>query len=139
MKEALQARLPGVGLRGANLLKSSARFADFFDQKSWSLPPADFKSDEDKFQVVLKKLTYALLMALEPPEEEPDEEECGIFAEDTYYGQLYDHDVTFDPKSSSQKQNDPAALEDHKKPSLWTYVLSSKTIESEISIKTFNE
>jgi len=34
----------------------------------------------------------------------------------TYFGQLVDHDITFDPASSLQRQNDPAALTDFRSP-----------------------
>ena len=34
----------------------------------------------------------------------------------TYFGQFIDHDLTFDPNSSLQKQNDPDALEDFRTP-----------------------
>jgi hypothetical protein len=34
----------------------------------------------------------------------------------TYFGQFIDHDLTFDPNSSLQKQNDPDAIEDFRTP-----------------------
>src|SRR6185437_15636315 len=34
----------------------------------------------------------------------------------TYFGQFIDHDLTFDPASSLQKQNDPDALVDYRTP-----------------------
>src|SRR5207245_7786936 len=45
-----------------------------------------------------------------------DEENQGISAGYTYLGQFIDHDLTFDPASSLQKQNDPEALEDFRTP-----------------------
>lgn len=50
------------------------------------------------------------------PKDGADEEESGIPALYTYFGQFIDHDVTFDPASSLQKQNDPAALTDFRTP-----------------------
>jgi hypothetical protein len=47
---------------------------------------------------------------------EPDDENPAIPAGFTYFGQLVDHDLTFDPNSSLQKQNDPDALEDFRTP-----------------------
>src|SRR4029077_15867371 len=41
-----------------------------------------------------------------------DEENAGIPAGYTYLGQFIDHDITFDPASSMQQQNDPDALVD---------------------------
>ncbi len=43
---------------------------------------------------------------------EPEDENPTISAGYTYLGQFIDHDLTFDPASSLQKQNDPNALED---------------------------
>jgi len=45
-----------------------------------------------------------------------DEENAGIPAGYTYLGQFIDHDITFDPASSLQQQNDPDALIDFRTP-----------------------
>jgi hypothetical protein len=51
------------------------------------------------------------------PSSPPDEEENpGIPAGYTYLGQFIDHDITFDPVSSLQRQNDPDALHDFRTP-----------------------
>jgi hypothetical protein len=56
------------------------------------------------------------------PEGEADEnvldaeENRGIAAGYTYVGQFIDHDITFDPASSLQKQNDPDGLVDFRTP-----------------------
>src|SRR5207249_3649603 len=50
------------------------------------------------------------------PKDGPDNEESGIPAAYTYFGQFIDHDLTFDPASSLQKQNDPDALVDYRTP-----------------------
>jgi hypothetical protein len=57
-------------------------------------------------------------MSAEPedPKNGKDEEESGIPALYTYFGQFIDHDITFDPDSSLQKQNDPDALTDYRTP-----------------------
>lgn len=47
-----------------------------------------------------------------------DEENSGIDAGYTYLGQFIDHDITFDPASSLQKQNDVNALVDFRTPRL---------------------
>lgn len=47
---------------------------------------------------------------------EPDDENPLIPAGYTYFGQFIDHDLTFDPNSSLQKQNDPDGLEDFRTP-----------------------
>ena len=51
-------------------------------------------------------------------EPEPDDENRSIAAGYTYFGQFVDHDITFDPASSLQKENDPDALEDFRTPRL---------------------
>ncbi|GAC1645943.1 MAG: heme peroxidase family protein [Acidobacteriaceae bacterium] len=45
-----------------------------------------------------------------------DEENTGISAGYTYFGQFVDHDLTFDPTSLRQKQNDPDAIVDFRTP-----------------------
>jgi len=47
---------------------------------------------------------------------EPSDENPEIPAGYTYLGQFIDHDITFDPASSLQQQNDPDALEDFRTP-----------------------
>ena len=49
---------------------------------------------------------------------EPGDENPIIPAGYTYFGQFIDHDLTFDPNSSLQKQNDPDATEDFRTPRL---------------------
>ena len=49
---------------------------------------------------------------------EPEDENPEIPAGYTYLGQFIDHDITFDPASSLQQQNDPDALEDFRTPRL---------------------
>ena len=49
-------------------------------------------------------------------EPEPGDENPTMPAGFTYFGQFIDHDLTFDPNSSLQKQNDPDATEDFRTP-----------------------
>lgn len=49
-------------------------------------------------------------------EPEPADENPTIPAGYTYFGQFIDHDLTFDPNSSLQKQNDPDATVDFRTP-----------------------
>jgi hypothetical protein len=51
-----------------------------------------------------------------PETESDDEENSGISAGYTYLGQFIDHDITFDPASSLQKENDPNSLVDFRTP-----------------------
>jgi len=67
-----------------------------------------------------------ILKSVEPPkrldtafgEPEAGDENPTIPAGYTYFGQYIDHDLTFDPNSSLQKQNDPDALVDFRTPRL---------------------
>ncbi len=52
----------------------------------------------------------------DPPTDGKDPEESGIPALYTYLGQFVDHDITFDPASSLQMQDDPDALTDFRTP-----------------------
>lgn len=47
-----------------------------------------------------------------------DEENAGIPAGYTYFGQFIDHDITFDPASSLMQQNDPDGMTDFRTPRL---------------------
>lgn len=49
---------------------------------------------------------------------EPADENPTVAAGYTYFGQFIDHDITFDPASSLQQQNDPDALVDFRTPRL---------------------
>jgi len=79
-----------------------------------TLPAAKFS------EKALKDLAAAMVAELEDPptpETEPDgEENTAISAGFTYLGQFIDHDLTFDPSSSLQKDNDPDALVDFRTP-----------------------
>jgi hypothetical protein len=48
----------------------------------------------------------------DPPKDAPDPEESDIPALYTYFSQFIDHDITFDPMSSSIRHSDPAARTD---------------------------
>ena len=61
-------------------------------------------------------LGKAMVADHEPIKEGPDPEESGIPAVYTYLGQFIDHDLTFDPASSLQQQDDPDGLVDFRTP-----------------------
>src|SRR5205807_9905420 len=79
-----------------------------------TLAPAHFSEQ------ALKSLASRIVAEAEEeetPETEVDaEENTAISAGYTYLGQFIDHDLTFDPASSLQKQNDPTALVDFRTP-----------------------
>jgi Animal haem peroxidase len=117
----------GGGVRGDQVLRGSRMFEGRFGRIFRTLPAAEFDSR------ALEDLAHA--MSAEPERDEKDrtkpaaspetkdriqddEENLGIDAGYTYLGQLIDHDITFDPASSLQKQNDPDGLIDFRTPAL---------------------
>src|SRR6185369_6730081 len=117
----------GGGVRGDNTPAQSALFEGRFGRLFRSLPPAEWPKDA--------LLALGLKMTADPEADEKnpklpaaavetndriqdDEENAGIPAGYTYLGQFIDHDITFDPASSLQQQNDPNALVDFRTPRL---------------------
>ena len=105
-------------VRGANLSRSSLLFDGPFGRIFRALPAADFGNTDAQSLAALKELAKAMISVKDPadPKDGPDSEESGIPAAFTYFGQFVDHDLTFDPASSLQKQNDPDALVDFRTP-----------------------
>jgi Animal haem peroxidase len=94
-------------------------------------PPAQYGDDFDKSKEVLAALAETMIARefdekdqkgekRDPTicEQEPEDENSTIPAGYTYLGQFIDHDITFDPVSSLQAENDPNALEDFRTPRL---------------------
>jgi hypothetical protein len=110
-------------IRGLMSTNRSPQFQGRFGRMFRSLPKATFgrteKENEDNlttlgFQVPATKSGMSALF--DPPTDGPDPEESGIPALYTYLGQFIDHDITFDPASSLQAQDDPDALTDFRTP-----------------------
>jgi hypothetical protein len=106
----------GRGVRGLNFTPSSPFFNGRFGRMFRSLPPADFGATDPDSEQALTKLGAAMVSSGDTPKDGPDGEESGIPALYTYLGQFIDHDLTFDPASSLQRQNDPDALVDFRTP-----------------------
>lgn len=118
----------GGGVRGEGGPARSALFEGRFGRVFRSLPPAEFAPED------LRALAAEGAMSAEPelsddkkPAAAPEdpktriqdaEENAGIDAGYTYLGQFIDHDITFDPTSSLDRQNDPDALVDFRTPRL---------------------
>lgn len=106
----------GSPVRGITLSPSSQLFSGPFGRMFRGLPPAEFGSSEQQAGLALHDLAEAMVSGPDAPKDEADNEESGIPAGFTYFGQFIDHDLTFDPASSLQKQNDPDALVDFRTP-----------------------
>src|SRR5712672_2763247 len=117
----------GGGVRGDDAVARSASFEGRFGRLFRSLPPGEWPKEA--------LMALGLAMTADPevddknknlpaasPETDKriqdDEENTGIPAGYTYLGQFIDHDITFDPASSLQQQNDPDALVDFRTPRL---------------------
>src|SRR3984893_8509154 len=105
-------------LRGLGTTKSSPLFQGTFGRMFRSLTPASFGATPTANEDSLKALGLAMSAGFDPPKDGKDDEESGIPALYTYLGQFIDHDITFDPASSLQQQNDPDALVDFRTPAL---------------------
>jgi hypothetical protein len=120
--------LDGVAHAKGRSSQSEGRFGRMFR----TLPPATLSDgDVTKTENDLKALAAKMIAASEteaeltkesasqPDNEEnvgPDPTQPTISAGYTYLGQFIDHDLTFDPSSSLQKQDDPDALTDFRTP-----------------------
>jgi hypothetical protein len=105
-------------VRGLTSAGSSAIFQGRFGRMFRSLPGAFFGTDDDENHKHLEALGEAMSNTLDPPKDGKDDEESGTPALYTYFGQFVDHDLTFDPASSLQKQDDPDGLTDFRTPAL---------------------
>jgi Animal haem peroxidase len=106
----------GSGIRGLALSRSSPLFEGPFGRMFRALPPADFGSTDAESLSALAALAARMTADPDPAKDGPDPEEGGIPSAYTYLGQFIDHDLTFDPASSLQRQNDPDALVDFRTP-----------------------
>jgi hypothetical protein len=123
-------------LRGLeSTAQSSTQTGKFGRMFRWLAPgftPSNVK-DEEAIETLLQQLA-TLMVSTEfndrvdtenqatPDQDintpELEDENRTIPAGYTYLGQFIDHDITFDPASSLQQQNDPDALEDFRTPRL---------------------
>jgi len=106
----------GTPLRGLMSTKSSPLFQGRFGRLFRSLRPAKFGGTDEENVANLTLLGQKMSASFDPPTDGKDPEESGIPALYTYLGQFIDHDLTFDPASSLQKQDDPDALTDFRTP-----------------------
>ena len=105
-----------VPIRGLMSTGTSPSFQGRFGRMFRSLSGAKFGKDVDENLINLAALGDAMSAGFDKPFDGRDPEESGIPALYTYLAQFIDHDITFDPASSLQKQNDPDALIDFRTP-----------------------
>src|SRR5512143_3576158 len=100
-------------VRGMDFSPRSSLFEGRFGRLFRFLPPAQFEVGD------LDKLAAAMIADPEfpaDPEAREAEEKQGITVGYTYLGQFIDHDLTLDPVSSLDRQNDPDSLVDFRTP-----------------------
>jgi hypothetical protein len=110
-------------IRGLMSTARSPQFQGRFGRMFRSLIPATFGRTEEENVQNLTLLGFqtkpkgsGMSALFDPPTDGPDPEESGIPALYTYFAQFIDHDITFDPASSLQAQDDPDALTDFRTP-----------------------
>ena len=97
----------------------SPNFQGRFGRMFRSLPAGKYGKTDNDSRDALMALGTAMTAGFDGPKDGfDDEENAGIPAGYTYLGQFIDHDITFDPASSLQQQNDPDALVDFRTPRL---------------------
>jgi hypothetical protein len=106
----------GSTVRGLTSTAASNVFGGQFGRMFRALPPADFGETDTETEQNLLNLGTAMVAPHDDPKDGPDAEESGIPAAYTYLGQFVDHDLTFDPASSLQQQDDPDGLIDFRTP-----------------------
>jgi hypothetical protein len=125
-------RAHGYELRGSfSVPRSDAPVGGRFGRMFRFLPPAQYGNDPEKSRGALAALAETMIARdfeerdkirekRDPAicERAPEDENPTVPAGYTYLGQFIDHDITFDPVSSLQAENDPDALEDFRTPRL---------------------
>ena len=108
-----QQRRHAIPTRGMQSVPSAPFVEGRFGRMFRNLPVFD-PADRD-----LETLAAKMIQPQEndkDPEKPDNDENLEIPAGYTYLGQFIDHDITFDPVSSLQRQNDPDALVDFRTP-----------------------
>ena len=109
------------GTRGLDSAPSSDLPHGRFGRMFRNLPVFDLSDDPATLESELEALAKSMVTEPEPDkplDADDDDQNPEIPAGYTYLGQFIDHDITFDPVSSLQRQNDPNGLEDFRTPRL---------------------
>jgi hypothetical protein len=115
----------GGGIRGADNDIRSTLYEGRFGRMFSKLPPAIHAPSAlialgNAMRAEAEEKNGLPIAAKETPDKkiQDDEENSGIPAGYTYFGQFIDHDITFDPASLQQQINDPDAMVDFRTPRL---------------------
>jgi len=108
--ELMARHFHGSELRGLNAVSRSPLFEGRFGRMFRNLPPL-LPDDKD-----LEELARQMVEPEPTGDEDPAGDNPTIPAGFTYFGQFVDHDLTFDPTSQLQRDNDPDALVDFRTP-----------------------
>jgi hypothetical protein len=100
-------------VRGLESTPRSSLFEGRFGRLFRFLPPALFEIND--LDALAEKITAEAEFPEDPDARDPEENQ-GITAGYTYLGQFIDHDLTLDPVSSLDRQNDPDSLVDFRTP-----------------------
>ena len=103
------------GPRGLTFTSRSTLREGRFGRMFRSLPPASW--DDVDLELLAGKMSAPPDAGADADQEDP-EENFGIPAGYTYFGQFVDHDLTFDPASSLQQLNDPGRARRFSHPAL---------------------
>src|SRR5262249_55431914 len=101
-------------MRGLDSTSGSPMFEGRFGRIFRSLHAAKFFPED--LEALGEEMTAVPEDDVTPETQVDAEESSVISAGFTYLGQFIDHDITFDPMSSLQKQNDPNQLVDFRTP-----------------------
>jgi hypothetical protein len=108
----------GKPLRGLMSTAKSLNFDGRFGRMFRSLPAGTYGRTDDDSRNALLTLGNLMTSEFDPPKDGFDNEESGIPALYTYFGQFVDHDITFDPMTTLIQHSDPDALTDFRTPAL---------------------
>lgn len=107
----------GTPVRGSRSVATSPIHEGRFGRMFRRLPPCP-SYDDPTLTALAESMRDAAPVTpgwapAQPPADGDNEQ---IPAGYTYFGQFVDHDITFDPASSLQQQNDPEALVNYRSP-----------------------
>jgi Animal haem peroxidase len=110
----------GTGTRGLDNVPSAPTIQGRFGRMFRNLPVFAL-ADQDEKRAELRELAKQMIQEVEadkPLDADDEDQNPDIPAGYTYLGQFIDHDITFDPSTSLQRQNDPESFVSFRTPRL---------------------